>query len=94
MVRAVWNEQLLAESDQCVVVEGNQYFPLDAANMDYFEPSEKTTFCPWKGTAHYYSLNVNGKVNPDAAWYYPNPKEGASQIKGHIAFWRGVTVES
>jgi uncharacterized protein (DUF427 family) len=94
MVRAVWNGQILAESDQCVVVEGNQYFPPDSIHADYFQPSDKTTFCSWKGTAHYYSLNVNGNVNPDAAWYYPEPKEAANNIKGYIAFWRGVSVES
>ncbi|MEB3212508.1 MAG: DUF427 domain-containing protein [Leptolyngbyaceae bacterium] len=94
MVRAVWNGAVIAESDQCVVVEGNQYFPPDAINADYFKPSNKTTFCPWKGTAHYYSLEVDGNVNPDAAWYYPEPKEAANQIKGYIAFWRGVSVES
>jgi len=93
MPKATWNGVVLAESDQCVVVEGNQYFPPDSIKMEYFKPSEKQTRCPWKGTAHYYSIEVDGQVNPDAAWVYQDPKEAASQIKGHVAFWRGVTVE-
>ena len=93
MPRAIWNGAVLAESDQCEVVEGNQYFPPDTINQDYFKPSGKTTFCPWKGTAHYYTLDVDGKENKDAAWYYPEAKEKAKNIKGYVAFWRGVEVE-
>ncbi|MBE9076422.1 DUF427 domain-containing protein [Romeria aff. gracilis LEGE 07310] len=94
MPKAIWNGAILAESDRCEVVEGNQYFPPDAIASAYFKPSDKQSFCPWKGTASYYTLEVNGEKNPDAAWYYPDPKEAASNIKGYIAFWRGVQVES
>lgn len=94
MARARWNGTVIAESDQCIVVEGNQYFPPDSIKAEYFKPSEKTTSCFWKGTAHYYTLEVNGQVNQDAAWYYPDPKDAAKQIKDHVAFWRGVTVEA
>lgn len=93
MVRAHWNGTLIAESDDTVIVEGNHYFPADAVPQEYLVASDKTTVCPWKGTASYYSLHVNGDVNPDAAWYYPTPKSAASNIAGRIAFWRGVTVE-
>lgn len=93
MPKATWNGAVLAESDRCVVVEGNQYFPPDDVNMDYFEPSNTHTTCPWKGVASYYTIKVDGKENKDAAWYYPTPKDAAKQIAGHIAFWRGVTVE-
>ena len=94
MPKAIWNGTVLAESDRCEVVEGNQYFPPDALNMDYFQPSDKTTFCPWKGTASYYTLEVDGQTNSDAAWVYRDPKPAASNIKNYVAFWRGVTVES
>ncbi len=77
----------------CVVVEGNQYFPSDAVKKEYLKPSDTHTTCPWKGLASYYSIEVDGKVNKDAAWYYPQPKEAAKQIKDRIAFWRGVRVE-
>lgn len=93
MPRAIWNGAVLAESDRCVVVEGNQYFPADAINSEYFQPSDTHTTCPWKGVASYYNVVVGGKVNKDAAWYYPTPKDAAKQITGHIAFWRGVQVE-
>jgi uncharacterized protein (DUF427 family) len=92
-MRARWNDTVIAESDSTVVVEGNHYFPPDSINRDLLIPSETTTVCPWKGTASYYSLSVNGKENPDAAWYYPSPKDAAAQIKDHVAFWRGVKVE-
>jgi uncharacterized protein (DUF427 family) len=92
-MRARWNDTVIAESDSTVVVEGNHYFPPDSINGDLLIPSETTTVCPWKGTASYYSLSVNGKENPDAAWYYPSPKDAAAQIKDHVAFWRGVKVE-
>lgn len=94
MPRATWNGVVLAESGQCEVVEGNQYFPPDAINKEYFKPSDKTSFCPWKGTASYYTLEVDGKQNKDAAWYYPEAKEKAKNIEGYVAFWRGVEVEA
>lgn len=92
MPKAVWNEVVVAESDQCEVVEGNQYFPPDAIKSDYFKASDTHTTCPWKGVASYYSLEVDGQVNKDAAWYYPDPKDAAKNIKGYIAFWKGVQV--
>jgi uncharacterized protein (DUF427 family) len=94
MAKATWEGAVLAESDDTVVVEGNQYFPPDAIQRDYFKPSSKTTVCPWKGVAHYYNVEVNGKTNPDAAWYYPEPKQAAQQIKDRVAFWKGVKVET
>lgn len=93
MPKAIWNGAVLAESDSCEVVEGNQYFPPESLNMDYFKPSNTTSTCGWKGLANYYSLDVDGQQNKDAAWYYATPKEAASNIKGYVAFWRGVTVE-
>jgi len=92
VVKAVWNDVVIAESDRCVVVEGNQYFPWEDVKQEYFQPSATHTTCPWKGVASYYTLNVNGKTNPDAAWYYPDPKPAAAQIKGRVAFWKGVKV--
>lgn len=94
MARATWNGAVLAESDDTVVVEGNHYFPPEAVNRELLRESETHTTCPWKGVASYYSLEVEGKVNPDAAWYYPSPKEAASKIAGRIAFWKGVEVSS
>jgi len=94
MPRAVWNGAVLAESDRCVVVEGNQYFPPDAVRRDHLRPSATHTTCPWKGVASYYDVVVDGQVNRDAAWYYPEPKDAAKQVKDHVAFWRGVTVEA
>lgn len=91
-MKAVWNGKVIAESDETVVVENNHYFPADSVKRDYFEPSATHTECPWKGTASYYSLNVDGKQNPDAAWYYPEPKDAAKEITNHVAFWKGVTV--
>jgi uncharacterized protein (DUF427 family) len=93
MPRAIWNGAVLAESDDCEVVEGNCYFPADAVNRAYLRPSSTHTTCPWKGVASYYDVVVNGQANEDAAWYYPTPKEAARNIKDHVAFWRGVTVE-
>jgi uncharacterized protein (DUF427 family) len=93
MPKATWNGATLAESDQCIVVEGNQYFPPDAVRREYFKESETHTTCPWKGIASYYSIEVDGKVNKDAAWYYPAPKDAAKQIKDYVAFWHGVDVE-
>jgi uncharacterized protein (DUF427 family) len=91
-MKAVWNGAVIAESENTVVVEGNHYFPLDSVKADYLVKSTKTSVCPWKGTANYYSLNVNGQTNPDAAWYYADPKPAAAEIKGRVAFWRGVQV--
>jgi len=93
MARAIWEGAVLAESDDGVVVEGNYYFPSDSLNREHFEANDNTSVCPWKGTASYYDVVVDGKRNADAAWYYPEPKEAAAQIRGHVAFWRGVTVE-
>ncbi|MGI8664650.1 MAG: DUF427 domain-containing protein [Jatrophihabitans sp.] len=93
-MRAIWNGTVIAESDETVVVENNHYFPLDSVRPDVLRASELTSVCPWKGTASYYSIEVDGQVNPDAAWYYPQPKPAASEITDRVAFWRGVTVES
>lgn len=92
-MKAVWNGQIIAESTDTVVVEGNQYFPAGSVRQEFLRPSDTTSVCPWKGTAHYYTLEVNGQTNPDAVWYYPEPKEAARQIAGRVAFWRGVTVQ-
>jgi uncharacterized protein (DUF427 family) len=93
MPKAIWNGAVLAESDKCEVVEGNQYFPPDAINKDYFKESNTHTTCPWKGVASYYTIEVNGQENKDAAWYYPTTKDAAKNIEGYIAFWKGVKVE-
>jgi len=93
MPKAIWEGVVLAESNTCVVVEGNQYFPADAVKREYFQPSDLTTVCPWKGTAHYYHVLVDGKTNKNAAWYYPNPSAAAREIKDRVAFWKGVKVE-
>ncbi len=93
MPKAIWNGATLAESNNTIVVEGNQYFPPDAVNRAYFKSADTHTTCPWKGLASYYDVEVDGKVNKDAAWYYPEPKEAAQQIKDYVAFWRGVQVE-
>lgn len=93
-MRAIWNEAVLAESDDTVVVEGNHYFPAESVNRDFFVDSAKTTVCPWKGDASYLTIVVDGQENADAAWFYPAPKEAASKIAGHVAFWKGVVVEA
>ena len=93
MPRATWNGKVIAESDTSVKVEGNHYFPPSSLKTEYFQPSSKETVCGWKGTASYYTLDVDGKQNVDAAWYYAKPKPEAENIRGHIAFWKGVTVE-
>ena len=93
MPRAVWKGKVLAESGETVVVEGNQYFPADSIDRQYFRQSDYTSVCGWKGTASYYDVVVDGEVNKDAAWYYPEPKEAAAQITGAVAFWKGVEVE-
>lgn len=94
MPRALWNGAVLAESDRCAVVEGNHYFPPDSIKREYFQPSDTHTRCPWKGIASYYDVVVDGQINKDAAWYYPAPTDAAKQIKDHVAFWHGVTVET
>lgn len=93
MARAIWNGEVIAESDDVEIVEGNVYFPPSALKKDVFKPTEKTTVCGWKGTANYFTLEVGGEQNPDAAWTYKEPKDAAKNIKDHVAFWRGVTVE-
>ncbi len=92
-MKAIWHDTILALSDNTVVVEGNHYFPLDAMDNEYFRPSDHTTVCPWKGTAHYYDIVVDEEVNANAAWYYPEPKAGAEQVGGRVAFWNGVEIE-
>src|SRR3712207_3303397 len=92
MTTATWNGTVIAESDDIVVVEGNAYFPREAVRDDVLRPSETHSVCPWKGTASYYSLEVEGQTNADAAWYYPEPKDAAKEITGRVAFWRGVEV--
>ncbi|MCG8352063.1 MAG: DUF427 domain-containing protein [Chloroflexales bacterium] len=94
MPKAIWNGVVLAESDEGRVVEGNYYFPPDSIKREYFRESETHTTCPWKGKATYFTIEVNGQTNQDAAWYYPTPKEAAKNIEGYVAFWRGVKVES
>ncbi len=93
MPKATWNGKVIAETDTYETVEGNVYFPPDSIKREFFQPSDTHTVCPWKGTASYYTLAVDGQENPDAAWYYPDPKPAAANIKDHVAFWRGVTVE-
>jgi len=93
MPRAIWNGAVLADSDRTVEIEGNQYFPPTTVNRQYVRESQTHTICPWKGTASYYDVVVDGKTNKDAAWYYPQPKDAARQIANYVAFWHGVTVE-
>jgi uncharacterized protein (DUF427 family) len=93
MAKATWEGAVLAESNKTVEVEGTQYFPSEAIRKEYFRPSNEHSVCPWKGTASYYDIDVNGKRNAEAAWYYPDPKSAARQIKDHVAFWKGVKVE-
>lgn len=91
-MKAIWNDAVLAESDDTVIVEGNHYFPLESLNRLLFRPSDTHTTCPWKGIAHYYHVVVDGEKNEDAAWYYPEPKAAAGNIAGRVAFWKGVQV--
>lgn len=91
-MKTIWNDQILAESNETIVIENNHYFPSSSLNLQYFTKTETSTICPWKGTASYYTIDVDGKQNIDAAWYYPSPKEAASEIKGYVAFWNGVSV--
>ena len=92
-MRATWKGEVLAESDETVVVEGNHYFPADSIKREHFKESATHTVCPWKGTASYYDVVVAGDVNEDAAWFYPETKDAAKEIEGRVAFWRGVKVE-
>lgn len=92
MVKAIWNGATIAESDDTVIVEGNHYFPPGAVDPALLRPSDSTTRCPWKGTAHYHHVVVDGAENRNAAWYYPDPKPAAAEIKDRIAFWKGVEV--
>jgi|SRR3979411_2313116 uncharacterized protein (DUF427 family) len=94
MVKAIWAGKTIAESGSTVVVEGNQYFPLESVAPKFLKASDLTTTCPWKGTAHYYHLEVDGMRNENAAWFYPDPKPAAAEIKNRIAFWKGVRVQA
>lgn len=94
MPRAIWRNRVIAESENCEIVEGNVYFPAESVRRAFLEPSPTTTVCGWKGTARYYSIAVDGARNPDAAWFYPDPKPEAARIKGRVAFWRDVVIEA
>ncbi len=93
-MKAIWNNQVIAESDATVIIENNHYFPLESVNKEFLTPSETHTTCPWKGEASYYTVAVNDKINKDAVWFYPDPKPAAAQIKNHVAFWKGVQISS
>jgi len=92
-MQASWNDVVIAESDDTVEVEGNHYFPFDSIKQEYFKKTELTTFCGWKGMANYYSVDVNGKINKDCAWYYAEPNDAESKIKGMVAFWNGIQIK-
>ena len=91
-MRAIWNNVVLAESDDTILLEGNHYFPPDSVRGEFLRPTATHTTCPWKGEASYYDVVIDGEVNKDAAWYYPDVKEAAAEIKGRVAFWKGVRV--
>lgn len=91
-MKAIWKNVVIAQSDLTIVVEGNHYFPKDSVAMKYFKDSDTKTTCHWKGVASYYTIDINGEKNIDAAWYYPDPKNAANEIKGYIAFWKGVQI--
>ena len=91
-MKAIWNNKIIAESDDIVNVEGNSYFPVESVNKAYLKSSQHQSVCPWKGTASYYDVVVDGKNNKDAAWYYPEPKDAAKEIRGRMAFWKGVEI--
>ena len=93
MAKAIWNGKVIAQSDRYELVENNVYFPRDSVKQEFLQSSDHSSHCPWKGDAHYYTISVNGEENEDAAWYYPAPFEKAANIKDHIAFWKGVTIE-
>ena len=92
-MKAIWNNQVIAESNDTVVIENNHYFPANSIQKNFFKESSTHTHCPWKGEASYYTLEVDGKENPDAAWYYPKTSHAAKAIEGYIAFWKGVQIE-
>lgn len=92
-MKAICNGQVLAESNDTIVIENNHYFPPNTINQGFFKSTDTHTVCPWKGLASYYTITVDGNENPDAAWYYPEPKDAAAGIKNYVAFWKGVTVE-
>jgi uncharacterized protein (DUF427 family) len=92
-MQAIWNNKVIAESNETIVTEGNHYFPVESVNKNYLVESEHTSFCPWKGKASYFSLLVDGKLNTNAVWYYPETKDAAKEIEGRLAFWNGVTVK-
>jgi uncharacterized protein (DUF427 family) len=94
MAKATWAGKAIAESNATKVVEGNQYFPLESVKKEFLKASSHTSECPWKGTAHYFHVDAGGMKNDDAAWYYPEPKAAAAEIKDHVAFWKGVRVEA
>jgi len=94
MPKAVWNGQVIAESDKTVVVEGNHYFPVESIRQEFFVESNESSRCPWKGVASYYDVALDGAENKGAAWYYPDPSRAAKKIKNHVAFWRGVKIEA
>lgn len=91
-MKAYWKDELIAESSDTIIIEGNHYFPADSIKKEFFQDSSTHSTCPWKGLASYYTLNVNGEINADAAWYYPEPKPAAKKIKDYVAFWKGVEV--
>lgn len=91
-MKAIWNNKVIAESDNIVSVEGNSYFPAESVDKQLLRESKNQSVCPWKGTASYYDIHVDGQVNKDAAWYYPEPKDAAQEIRGRFAFWKGVQV--
>ena len=93
IMQAIWNDVVIAESNDTVIVDGNHYFPFDSIKQEYFKKTELTTVCGWKGMANYYSVDVNGKTNKDCAWYYVEPNDAAMKIKGMVAFWNGVNVK-
>ena len=93
-MKAIWNGKIVAESDNTIVVEGNQYFPPDSIKKEYFSETDKHTICPWKGQASYYDVIVDNQANRDAAWYYPEPKAAAREIKNYVAFWNGVEISA
>lgn len=92
-MKAIWNDQVIAESNDTVMIEGNHYFPIESIKKEFLKESQTQTVCHWKGTASYYSLEVNGKENTDAAWFYPQPMEMAKAVNNRVAFWRGVKIE-
>lgn len=93
-MKAIWNDKIIAESDETIIVEGNHYFPPESVQLEFIRSSDHHSYCPWKGTANYYHLYVDGKENPNSAWYYPVTSTAAKNIEGYVAFWRGVQIQS